>query len=273
MIEGARLRLGLGIAGVLVSAGSAIGQDEATAPMVETGLGHDLSVWGMFLAADMVVKTVMVGLAVAALITWIIWLGKSLQLMGAKQRARRALRIVHKAASLDDAIGQMERRKGVGALLVRAAEEERRASSDFTAHAQAGGLKERISSSLGRIEVAAGRKMSRGTGILASVGSVAPFVGLFGTVWGIMNSFISIAETQTTNLAVVAPGIAEALLAPGIGLVAAIPAVVIYNAFARAITGYRQSLADISAAIERLVSRDLDRSAVSGRAVHHEAAE
>src|SRR5690606_29811672 len=103
--------------------------------------------------------------------------------------------------------------------------------------------------------------------------SVAPFVGLFGTVWGIMNSFISIAETQTTNLAVVAPGIAEALLATGIGLVAAIPAVVIYNAFARAITGYRQSLADISAAIERLVSRVLDRSAVSGRAAHHEAAE
>ncbi len=100
--------------------------------------------------------------------------------------------------------------------------------------------------------------MSRGTGVLATIGSTAPFVGLFGTVWGIMNAFIGISEAQTTNLAVVAPGIAEALLATALGLVAAIPAVVIYNVFARSIAGYRPILADASAAVERLVSRDLD---------------
>jgi biopolymer transport protein ExbB len=98
----------------------------------------------------------------------------------------------------------------------------------------------------------------RGTGVLATIGSTAPFVGLFGTVWGIMNSFIGISEAQTTNLAVVAPGIAEALLATAIGLVAAIPAVMIYNVFARSITGYKQALGDAVAGIERLVSRDLD---------------
>jgi biopolymer transport protein ExbB len=109
--------------------------------------------------------------------------------------------------------------------------------------------------------------MTRGTGLLATIGSTAPFVGLFGTVWGIMNAFIGISEAQTTNLAVVAPGIAEALLATALGLVAAIPAVVIYNVFARAIAGYRQVLADASAGVERLVSRDLDYRALPARTV------
>src|SRR5690606_21792820 len=121
------------------------------------------------------------------------------------------------------------------------------------------GLKERVASHLGRIEAQAARRMSAGTGLLATIGSTAPFVGLFGTVWGIMNAFIGISEAQTTNLAVVAPGIAEALLATALGLVAAIPAVVIYNHFARAIGAYRAQLADVSAAVLRLVSRDLSR--------------
>jgi biopolymer transport protein ExbB len=105
----------------------------------------------------------------------------------------------------------------------------------------------------------------RGTSVLATIGATAPFVGLFGTVWGIMNSFIGIAKEHTTNLAVVAPGIAEALLATAFGLAAAIPAVVIYNMFARSIAGYRALLGDASAAVLRLVSRDLDRQ-VSGPA-------
>jgi biopolymer transport protein ExbB len=104
--------------------------------------------------------------------------------------------------------------------------------------------------------------MTRGTGILATIGSTGPFVGLFGTVWGIMNSFIGISEAQTTNLAVVAPGIAEALLATAMGLVAAIPAVVIYNAFARSIAGYKALLLDASAELLRLVSRDIDRATI-----------
>ncbi len=92
----------------------------------------------------------------------------------------------------------------------------------------------------------------------ATIGATAPFVGLFGTVWGIMNSFIGISKSQTTNLAVVAPGIAEALLATAMGLVAAIPAVMIFNMFARSITGYRAMLGDASAELNRMVSRDLD---------------
>lgn len=233
-------------------------------PMVETGLqGHDLSPWGMFMAADYVVKGVMIGLLSASVATLIIWVAKSMQLSGARRRAYRALREVVKAESLDGVAEVMEKRRGLGAMLVLAAAEEMTLSADLAGRVDPAGIKERVASRLSRIEVAAGRRISRGLGILASVGSVGPFVGLFGTVWGIMNAFVGIAETQTTNLAVVAPGIAEALLATAFGLVAAIPAVVIYNAFARSVTGYRQLLADISAGIERLVSRDLDRLAVA----------
>ena len=101
--------------------------------------------------------------------------------------------------------------------------------------------------------------MTRGTHLLATIGATAPFVGLFGTVWGIMNAFIGISKSHTTNLAVVAPGIAEALLATAIGLVAAVPAVIIDNLFARSIAGYRALLSDASGAILRHVSRDLER--------------
>lgn len=121
------------------------------------------------------------------------------------------------------------------------------------------GVKERVASRLERIEASVGRRLGLGTGLLATIGATAPFVGLFGTVWGIMNSFIGISLAQTTNLAVVAPGIAEALLATAIGLVAAIPAVVIYNMFVRMIGVQRAMVADAAAEVMRLVSRDLDR--------------
>ncbi|MEI5679977.1 tonB-system energizer ExbB [Mesorhizobium sp. CCNWLW179-1] len=240
---------------------------ESTSPApVGLNLPHDLSPWGMFMAADIVVKAVMIGLAFASLITWTVWLAKSLELAGAVMRARRAVATIVGARSLADASRQLNGRGGAGALLLRAAEQEVEMSSAAIDHAKGDGLKERVSSRLSRIEAQAGRRMSRGTGVLATIGSTAPFVGLFGTVWGIMNAFIGISESQTTNLAVVAPGIAEALLATALGLVAAIPAVVIYNVFARSITGYRQILADASAGVERLVSRDLDFRHVPVRA-------
>ncbi|WP_425287743.1 tonB-system energizer ExbB [Pseudorhizobium banfieldiae] len=219
---------------------------------------HDLSPWGMFMAADWVVKGVMIGLAFASLITWTVWLAKTLELAGARTRAGRTLRIIRNSATLADAVEELGKRGGPAALMLRAAADEIRLSEAALDHADNGGVKERVASALSRIESYAGRRMSRGTGVLATIGSTAPFVGLFGTVWGIMNSFVGISESQTTNLAVVAPGIAEALLATAIGLVAAIPAVVIYNVFARSITGYRQLLADAAAGVERLVSRDLD---------------
>lgn len=219
---------------------------------------HNLSPWGMFMAADIVVKGVMVGLAFASLVTWTVWIYKSVELAGAKRNAGKALDIVSSARTMQDAASALGKARHPSALLVRAAEQEVELSAGALDHADASGLKERVASRLSRIEAQSGRRMTRGTGLIATIGATAPFVGLFGTVWGIMNSFIGISEAQTTNLAVVAPGIAEALLATAIGLVAAIPAVVIYNVFARSIGGYRQTLADVSAGVERLVSRDLD---------------
>jgi biopolymer transport protein ExbB len=142
---------------------------------------------------------------------------------------------------------------GPVADLVEEAINETRLSEGLSAD----GVKERLAIELLRIEARAG--MARGTGLLATIGATLPFVGLFGTVWGIMNAFIGISKSHTTNLAVVAPGIAEALLATSIGLVAAIPAVVIYNLFARSIAGYRGLLSDASGAVLRHVSRDLER--------------
>ena len=122
------------------------------------------------------------------------------------------------------------------------------------------GIKERAASSFAEITKTESRDVRRGMSVLATIGSTAPFVGLFGTVWGIMNSFIGISKSQTTNLAVVAPGIAEALLATAIGLVAAIPAVIIYNHFARVTKGYLELVSRASGAAGRLLSRDLDRA-------------
>lgn len=225
---------------------------------MELNLPRDLSPWGMFMAADIIVKAVMIGLAFASLVTWTIWLVKSLEILGGKLRIRRAVRAIGGAATLKQASRALGSSGSPGVLLVKAAEEETALSAGALDHVGGDGLKERVSSRLSRIEAAASRRMSRGTGVLATIGSTAPFVGLFGTVWGIMNAFIGISQAQTTNLAVVAPGIAEALLATAMGLVAAIPAVVIYNVFARSIAGYRQILADAAAGVERLVSRDLD---------------
>ena len=227
-------------------------------PEQRSDLPHNLSPWGMFMAADWVVKGVMIGLAFASLVTWTVGLAKSLEIAGAKARANRTIKVIRTSRTLSDAVEAVERRGGPAALMLRAAAEEVELSEAAIDHTHGEGVKERVGSALSRIEAYAGRRMSRGTGVLATIGSTAPFVGLFGTVWGIMNSFIGISESQTTNLAVVAPGIAEALLATAIGLVAAIPAVVIYNVFARSITGYRQLLADAAAGVERLVSRDLD---------------
>jgi biopolymer transport protein ExbB len=168
----------------------------------------------------------------------------------------RAVRVLTAARGLAEV--ELDRRSGAAAALVAAAVDEIARSEAVLDQAPAAGVKERVASLLARIEIRAGKRMSAGTGILASIGSVGPFVGLFGTVWGIMNSFIGISKAQTTNLAIVAPGIAEALLATAIGLVAAIPAVVIYNYFARSVGGYKLILADAAAAVERLVSRDLD---------------
>ncbi|MGL9722020.1 tol-pal system-associated acyl-CoA thioesterase [Symbiopectobacterium sp.] len=223
----------------------------------------DLSVWGMYQHADLVVKSVMIGLLLASVITWAIFFGKSVELVGAKRRLRREYAALEQARTLDDAADIVEAFKADSTAAVLLAD----AQNELTLSARSddnNGIKERTAFRLERRVAAAGRQMGRGNGYLATVGAVAPFVGLFGTVWGIMNSFIGIAQTQTTNLAVVAPGIAEALLATAIGLVAAIPAVVIYNVFARGIGSYKALMGDVAVQVLLLVSRDLDVAASNG---------
>ncbi|KRP50905.1 tonB-system energizer ExbB [Pseudomonas poae] len=219
------------------------------------GMAHDLSPWGMYQNADVVVKAVMIGLAIASIITWTIWIAKGFELLGAKRRLRAEIVHLKKATTLKEASETATKKGTLANTLVHDALEEMRLSTNAR---EKEGIKERVAFRLERLVAACGRNMSSGTGVLATIGSTAPFVGLFGTVWGIMNSFIGIAKTQTTNLAVVAPGIAEALLATALGLVAAIPAVVIYNVFARSIAGYKAQVSDASAEVLLLVSRDLD---------------
>ena len=219
-------------------------------------LPQDLSSWGMFVHADIIVKLVMIGLAIASLVTWTVWLAKWLELRSARTAVRRDLRTLENCPTLSQAHEQLRNGTSPTAFLMQAAGNEIRLSASL----RGDGLKERIAWQLERIEQAASRKMARGTGVLATIGSTAPFVGLFGTVWGIMDSFIGISKAHTTNLAVVAPGIAEALLATALGLVAAIPAVMIYNVLARSTAQYRALLGDASAQVMKLVSRDLDRA-------------
>jgi biopolymer transport protein ExbB len=229
-------------------------------PPAMAELPRDLSPWGMFVTADILVKAVLLGLVFASLVTWTVWLAKTIELVIAKQRLARALKALAAHRFLTDAARDVDRTDSPVGEFVAAASAELRLSSDFPDRE---GIKERIASRLERIEAARARRILRGTGLLATIGATAPFVGLFGTVWGIMNSFIGISKSQTTNLAVVAPGIAEALLATAFGLAAAIPAVVIYNMFARQIAGYRASLGDASTEVLRLVGRELDRAAAT----------
>jgi biopolymer transport protein ExbB len=214
-------------------------------------LPHNLSPWGMFLNADIVVKAVMIGLAFASLVTWTVWLAKTIELALARRRARRRLGTLESGRGLADAAHACEAARDAVAQLIQSTAREAELSGGIVDD----GFKERVALRLERVETAMTRQVSRGTGILATIGATAPFVGLFGTVWGIMNSFIGISESHTTNLAVVAPGIAEALLATALGLVAAIPAVVIYNHLARVITGYRALLGDASAQLLLIISR------------------
>ena len=251
-----------GIASIAVAALAAV----ATPAMAQAPnplLPRNLSPWGMFLNADIVVKAVMIALALASLPTWTVWLAKTIELGAAQRVARRRLKKLE-GASLDAVARGCEGRSDAVAQLVLSAARE----SELSGYVVDDDFKERVALRLERVEAAMARQVSRGTGILATIGAVSPFVGLFGTVWGIMNAFIGISESHTTNLAVVAPGIAEALLTTAIGLVAAIPAVVIYNHLARVITGYRAVLGDASAMILLMISRGR-----RGRAAMSHAAE
>ncbi|MFK4514818.1 tonB-system energizer ExbB [Bradyrhizobium japonicum] len=227
----------------------------------------ELSPWVMFMSADVIVKAVMIGLAFASLMTWTVLIAKSIELSVASGKLRSALKKISEARSLAEAQMALGAKQGILPSFLAAALREARMSAGLSSDA---GIKERAASSFSEIVRAEARRIRVGMGVLATIGSTSPFVGLFGTVWGIMNSFIGISKSQTTNLAVVAPGIAEALLATAIGLVAAIPAVIIYNHFSRMTKSYLELVSRASGAAARLLSRDLDRSHGSA---HSRAAE
>jgi biopolymer transport protein ExbB len=249
MIRGGLEAAALAAAGIVALPGAAEAATDAAL------LPRNLSPWNMFANADIVVQAVMVGLAFASLVTWTIWLAKTIELRRKTTTAKKRLRLLETDTVL--AAAEKECRNGADAvaqIIQSAAREASLSGGHFD-----DGLKERVALRLERVEAAMSRQIARGTGVLATIGATAPFVGLFGTVWGIMNSFIGISEAHTTNLAVVAPGIAEALLATALGLVAAIPAVVIYNHLTRTISAHRALLGDASALVLLLISREGDR--------------
>jgi len=227
----------------------------SSAKSVTVGL-RELSPWSMFVSASLIVQAIMAGLVFASLVTWTIFVAKFIELFIAKRRLRRAVNSVAGARTLGEASPMLSSDRSVMRSFVAAAIEEIRLSPGFDSEA---GVKERVASSFSDITRSEARRVRFGMGMLATIGATAPFVGLFGTVWGIMNSFIGISKLQTTNLAVVAPGIAEALLATAIGLFAAIPAVMIYNHFSRATKGYLDMVGRASGTVMRQLSRDLDR--------------
>jgi len=218
---------------------------------------RELSPWSMFMSADILVKAVMIGLAFASLVTWTIFIAKMIELSVIQRKLLMALRKISDARSLAEAQFALGAKDSVLSSLLGAAMREARLSAGISSDT---GIKERASSSFAEIVRAEARRIRLGMGLLATIGATSPFVGLFGTVWGIMNSFIGISKSQTTNLAVVAPGIAEALLATAFGLAAAIPAVIIYNYFSRVTKGYLELVSRSSGAAARLLSRDLDRT-------------
>jgi biopolymer transport protein ExbB len=238
--------------------------DNAARPLKSAASGlRELSPWSMFLSADILVKAVMIGLTFASLVTWTIFIAKMIELSLVQRGLRAALRMIGDARSLAEAQFALGSKGTLLSSLLAAAMREARLSAGISSDA---GIKERAASSFAEIVRAEARRIRLGMGLLATIGATSPFVGLFGTVWGIMNSFIGISKSQTTNLAVVAPGIAEALLATAFGLAAAIPAVIIYNHFSRVTKGYLELVGRASGAAARLLSRDLDRTHVSSGA-------
>ncbi|NGM46333.1 tonB-system energizer ExbB [Rhodobacter sp. SGA-6-6] len=223
----------------------------APLPLAETPVETDLS--SLVLKAHPVVQAVMALLAASVFAVLTIFLFKAVEFQLAFGRMARTARAIAAAEGVPAVAGDGPLAETARAAAAELAALPERLTPDLRASAR-----ERLDLSLERIEAGAVQRLRGGTGLLASIGAVAPFVGLFGTVFGIMNSFLAIAETKTTNLAVVAPGIAEALLATGIGLVAAIPAVLLYNRTMRRIAAFRHRLADGTADVLQRFSRALD---------------
>ena len=234
-------------------------------------LGHsfdgDLSIWGLFMQADVVVKTVMIMLLACSVWSWTVIFDKRRVLAKLNRRATKFEDAFWSGEALDKLHSRVKKSPDDPILKTFSA------GMEEWDNGVAGGMpsEDRLQASLHqRIEramvVAIGKEMQRlekGMTFLASVGSTAPFIGLFGTVWGIMNSFASIAATNNTSLAVVAPGIAEALFATALGLVAAIPAVIFYNLFTTDLNRYADRLETFSTEFSTILSRHMDQQQTS----------
>ena len=239
---------------------AAMGSGPAFAVDVHPVTPARLTVWSMFMNADWVVKSVMLLLLSSSVATWGISIVKYIEF----RKAGRAMQADQR--KLDEAMGLASVNSlecEASSAIVGAAREEIADCVDPAHSRSADAMTDRLSIRLAAAEGEAIQSMRTGLSVLASIGATAPFIGLFGTVWGIMNSFIGISEALTTNLAVVAPGIAEALLATACGLVAAIPAVLLYNGFSRKMAVYRRCLHTMNARVACLVSREVERSQVS----------
>jgi TolQ protein len=230
-------------------------------------LAQDLSIWSMFMDAGSVAKSVMIMLVLASVWNLMIFFEKSYVLRRVNRQADRFLNAFRKASSLEDlGRGQAAGTGGPMARMFSAGMQEFHLSADhgIAMHGEMRErVRERIGGTMGIVQSHETRTLGTSMSVLATIGSTAPFIGLFGTVWGIMTSFIGIAQTQTTNLAVVAPGIAEALLATAIGLAAAIPAVMLYNKFSRDIGSFSGRLEDFASEFSVVLSRELDRREVA----------
>ena len=238
------------------------------APTAVGGEKHGkMTIPGMFMDADWVVKTVMIGLLLASVFSWTLLIIKMMEFGGLNRTSDRFLEAFRGARSVADMrrIATSDEFDGNPlADMAAAASEEvelsRQAGLQVSGEHRDSTLT-RAASAVSAVQAGLSKRLSGGQQFLASVGSSGPFIGLFGTVWGIMNSFIGIANTNTTNLAVVAPGIAEALLATGLGLFAAIPSVIFYNYFQTRISAFGARSEGFVAELMNAISRQLDKGA------------
>jgi biopolymer transport protein ExbB len=242
--------------------------DAAAEPAEVGGEAHgELTPVGMFLQAAMVVKVVMIGLLLASVLSWTLLLIKMFEFGGLNRVSDRFLEAFRGANTLSEIrrIATSDEFEGNPlADMAAAATDEieigRQAGLQISGEHRDSTLS-RAQAAVAAVQAGLAKRLAGGQTFLASVGSAGPFIGLFATVYGIMNSFIGIANTNTTNLAVVAPGIAEALLATAIGLFAAIPAVIFYNYFQVRIAGFGTRADQFGTELLNRISRQLDRGA------------
>ena len=242
----------------------------AGSPAVDAAAGEqpaqmakDLSITGMVKSASVLVKIVMLILAGLSVFSWAIMLDKAFTFAGLNRRADQFLGIFRASSSLDDVYKKVSNVKNnpmvnifvAGMNELRVSLEPGAIPSDYLREH----VEQRVSTAMEMIEGSESEKLGVGMGVLATVGSTSPFIGLFGTVYGIMDSFLGIANSGTTNLTVVAPGIAEALLTTAIGLAAAIPAVMMYNFYSKKIGAYNGRMNAFVGEFSTVLSRHLDR--------------